>query len=104
MTHRIQFAVMSRLLVALLSLLAFAAGLVSVCLPDDPHQAAYYDGDDDDVGIAQERQTLASHIAVVQPVVQLAPLLPLRREGVQSPKAQADVSAPSCSESRAPPA
>ena len=104
MTRRIQFAVMSRLLVALLSLIAFAAGLVSVCLPDDPHQAAYYDGDEDDVGIAQERQTLASHIAVVQPAVQLAPLRPLHREGVQSPKARADASAPSCSESRAPPA
>ena len=104
MTRRMQFAVMSRLLVALLSLIAFAAGLVSVCLPDDPHQAAYYDGDEDDVGIAQERQTLASNIAVVQPVVQLAPLPPFHREGVPSPTARADVSAPWRSESRAPPA
>jgi len=104
MTRRMQFPAMSRLVMALLSLLAFGVGLISVCLPDDLRQPAYYDGDEDDVGIAQERQTLASNIAVVQPAVQLAPLLPSRREVVQSSGAGAHVSAPRRSESRAPPA
>jgi hypothetical protein len=89
---------------ALLSLIAFGTGLVSVCLPDDFHQAAYYDGDADDVGIAQERQTLASNIAVVQNDVQLAALLPSHREEAQSSKAGAPVSSPRPFESRAPPA
>src|SRR5262245_19653691 len=93
-----------RIVMALLSLTAFGAGLVSVCLPDDVHSAAYYDGDDDDVGVVQERQTLASHVGIVQPVVHLAPPLLFHREVVQRVNSAGYLVAPRRSESRAPPA
>jgi hypothetical protein len=79
---------------ALLSVIALGTGLVSVCLPEDPHQPAYYDGDGDDVGIAQERQTLVSTIAIVRTAVRLAPLLPSDREVAQSSKLGAQVQMP----------
>jgi hypothetical protein len=70
MTRRAQGIVM-----ALLSLTAFAVGLTSVSLSDDLHSPAYYDGDEDDVGIVQERQTLVSHVGIVESVAHLAPPL-----------------------------
>jgi hypothetical protein len=99
MTRRAQWVVM-----ALLSLTAFAVGLVSVCLPDDARQPAYYDGDEDDVGIVQERQTLASHVGIVQSVAHPAPLLLSRLEVVHRVGPKGYVVAIRHSESRAPPA
>jgi hypothetical protein len=104
MTQRMDLRVALRLVMALLIVTAFGTGLVSVCLPEDLHHPAYYDGDGDDVGIAQERQTLASDIAVVQTIVQLAPMRPSLREVAQSSGVGAHVSTPRSSESRAPPA
>lgn len=104
MINGMYFRVGLRLLMGLLSVFVFGTGLVSVCLPEDLHHPAYYDGDGDDVGIAQERQTLACDIAVVQAVVQLAPLRPSLREVAQNSRVGAHVSTPRSSESRAPPA
>jgi hypothetical protein len=89
---------------ALLSLAAFAVGLVSVCLPDDVHSPAYYDGDEDDVGIAQERQTLASHVGLVESVPHVAPPVLFDLEMVHRVDSKGRVVAIRCSESRAPPA
>jgi hypothetical protein len=89
---------------ALLSLTAFAVGLVSVCLPDDVHSPAYYDGDEDDVGIAQERQTLAPHVGIGQSVAHIAPPLLFDLEMVHRVDSKGHVVAIRRSESRAPPA
>ena len=89
---------------ALLSLTAFAVGLTSVCLPDDVDQPAYYDGDEDDVGIVQERQTLVSHVGIVESVAHLAPPLLFDIGMVHRVDSQGHVVAIRCSESRAPPA
>jgi hypothetical protein len=104
MIQKRNFRVGLRLVMALLSVIAFGTGLVSVCLPEDLHHPAYYDGDGDDVGIAQERLTLAYDIAVLQTVVQLAPPRFSLREVAQSSRVGAHVSTPRSSESRAPPA
>jgi hypothetical protein len=95
---------MSNVVMASLSLIAFGAGLVSVCLPGGYQQPAYYDGDEDDVGLAQDRQTLAPGIAIAQTAVQLAVLPPFHRDVAQSSSARAHVSSPRLSESRGPPA
>jgi hypothetical protein len=87
-----------------LSLTALGAGLVSVCLPDDVHSPAYYDGDDDDVGLVQERQTLALHVGIVQAIAYLASPPRFRREVVERVNSAGYAVAPRRPESRAPPA
>jgi hypothetical protein len=67
---------------AAISLSAFAVGLASVCLPDDVHPSAYYDGDADDIGIVQERHPFASRLGIVSPVAHVAPPMTFHREGV----------------------
>jgi hypothetical protein len=99
MTRRAQGIV-----VALLSLTAFAVGLTSVCLPDDVHQSAYYDGDEDDVGIVPERQTLVSHVGIVESVAHLAPPLLSPLAILRKIDSSDYVVAIRRSESRAPPA
>jgi hypothetical protein len=89
---------------ALVSLTGFAVGLVSVCLPDDVRQPAYYDGDEDDVGIPQERQTLVSHIGIVEPGAHRAPPLLSPLEILRQVDSSDYAVAIPRSESRAPPA
>ena len=104
MTRDISFPVTSRHVMALLSVIAFGAGLVIMCRPEAHDRPAYYDGDGDDVGIAEERQTLTVDTATVQTVVQLAPLFPPHREVAQDSGAGVHGSASRILRSRAPPA
>ena len=89
---------------ALLSLTAFAVGLTSVCLPDAVHQPAYYDGDEDDVGIVQERLTLVSLVGIVEFVAHFASPLLSPLEILRKIDSSDYTVAIRRSESRAPPA
>ena len=60
---------------AVLGLLALAAGLISPCLPVEASNPAYYDGDEDDVGIVQARFSWTPDVQVVPVVVPV--VLPL---------------------------
>lgn len=91
-------------LVALLSVLAFGTGLFSLGLPDEPDHWGSYDGDGDDVGIVQERSTVASDVAVVHTVVFLAPLLLSHREATPDSPDTPRVPPPGSLASRGPPA
>jgi len=95
---------MLTVLMTLLSVAALGVSLVNVCLPDYAHSPAYYDGDEDDVGIVQERQTLAFHVGILQPLALLAPPLLSRRDVLHRTDSSGDVLAPRGSDSRSPPA
>ena len=99
MTSRIQGIVM-----AAITLTAFTVGLASVCLPDDVQFPAYYDGDEDDVGIVQERHPFVSQVGIVHAVAHVPPPMPFHGEVVHrsSPRRVAPESPGS--EPRAPPA
>ena len=56
---------------AVLSLLALAAGLISPCLPVEAGNPAYYDGDEDDVGIVQGRFSWTPDVQVAPVVVRV---------------------------------
>jgi hypothetical protein len=68
------------LLGVLLSLLAFGAGLVSPCLPVELGYPGYYDGDEDDFGIVQERFSWAPPGVVAQIAVPVVIPRPSRLE------------------------
>jgi len=68
---RIPFGVQTLTSFSVVCLLALAlgTGFLSLCLPNDPGGPAYYDGDDDDVGIVQERAIAAFPLAVAVTLV-----------------------------------
>ena len=72
---------LAALVAVVLGLLAFGAGLVSPCLSADPGNPAYYDGDEDDVGIVQERfsWTPVVEVASVAPAVSPVAIPPVSR-------------------------
>jgi hypothetical protein len=99
MTSQVQ-----RIVMAVLSLVAFTVGLASVCLPDDVRSPAYYDGDGDDVGIPQERHPFASQDAIVHTVAHVPPVTSHDCEVVPESRPRLAAAEPRGSESRAPPA
>ena len=99
MTSRIQGIVM-----AAISLTSFTMGLASVGLPDAVHSPAYYDGDEDDVGIVQERDPFVSPVGIVPSIAHLPPPTLFPREVVQRSRSRRAAAESRGSESRAPPA
>lgn len=68
---RIPFGVQALTSFSMVSLLTLAlgTGLLSLRLPNELGGPAYYDGDDDDVGIVQERAIAAPLLAVAVTLV-----------------------------------